>query len=196
VRQSRRREHDGWDERGADVQLLGLGLGHNIVVLRWPEEVAQAERLSTAGLPRLLLVAPGADPPDGGDCEEDWVRLPADDRDVTARLRALGRRAARHQTPPQVDGQGRLLHRGRWVSLSPIDQQFAGLLVERFGRVVPYDELARSAWDEPPTSNAVRVHLTRLRQRIAPLGLDIRVVRGVGVLLEEGAVGGGRTRES
>lgn len=104
---------------------------------------------------------------------------------MTARLRALGRRAARHQTPPRLDGQGRLLHGGRWVSLSPIDENVARLLVERFGQVVPSEELARIGWDEPPTANAVRVHLTRLRRRIAPLGLHIRGVRGVGVLLEE-----------
>ena len=175
-------------EEGTNVELLGWGGGQNIVVLRWPEQEAEAARLSSAGLPRLLLVEPGADPPESGDCEEDWLRLPADDRDVMVRLRALARRAGRHLPLPQVDGQGRLLHRGRWVSLSPIDQHLAELLVERFGRVVLKEELARHAWDEPPSSNAVRVHLTRLRHRLAPLGLAIRGVRGVGVLLEERAV--------
>jgi len=159
-------------------------MGRDVVVLRWPEDAADVERLAVSGVPRLLFVQPGADPPEGGECEEDWVRLPADDRDVAARLRALTRRAGRHQTVPEVDGEGRLLHRGRWVALSPIDQHFARLLVERFGRVVANEELAR-AWDRPPKSNAVRVHLTRLRRRIAPLGLEIRRVRGVGVLLQE-----------
>lgn len=178
-----------------NVELLGRGGGQNIVVLRWPEEEAEAARLSSAGLPRLLLVEPGADPPESGDCEEDWLRLPADDRDVTVRLRALARRAGRHLPRPQVDGQGRLLHRGRWVSLSPIHQHLAELLVERFGRVVLNEELARSGWDELPSSNAVRVQLTRLRHRITPLGLDIRNVRGVGVLLEERAVDAPARRE-
>ena len=175
-------------EEGTNVGLLRWGGGQNIVVLRWPEEAAEAARLSSAGLPRLLLVEPGADPPESGDCEEDWLRLPADDRDVTVRLRALARRAGRHRPLPQVDGQGRLLHRGRWVPLSPIDQHLAELLVERFGRVVLNEELARSGWDEPPSTNAVRVHLSRLRHRIAPLGLEIRGVRGIGVLLEERAM--------
>jgi len=164
---------------------LARDCGFNVIVARWPDEAAEIERLSADGVPRLLLVGPGADPPEGGDCEEDWVRLPADDRDVAARLRALNRRAGRHQLPPHVDGQGRLLHRGRWIALSPIDQHLARLLVDRFGKVVTNDELACAAWDSPPTSNAVRVHLYRLRQRIAPLGLAIRGIRGVGVLLEE-----------
>jgi two-component system, OmpR family, response regulator len=180
----RRRPVSSGDEGTVD-HPPGWGTGQNIVVLRWPEEQAKAARLASAGLPRLLLVEPGASPPEGGDCEEDWLRLPADDRDVSARLRALARRAGRHVTLPQADGHGRLLHRGRWVSLSPINQRIAGLLVERFGQVVHIDEVARRAWDEPPTSNAVRVHLSRLRHRIAPVGLDIRCMRGVGMLLEE-----------
>lgn len=49
---------------------------HDIVVLRWPEEEAAVERLAAAGVPRLLLVEAGADPPAGGDCREDWLRLP------------------------------------------------------------------------------------------------------------------------
>lgn len=173
------------DEASSEVRLLERASRHNIVVLRWPEEAAEVGRLAAAGVPRLLIVQPGADPPGDGDCQQDWVRLPAEDRDVAARLRALGQRAARHHAPPEVDGHGRLLHQGRWVSLSPIEQEFARLLVERFGAVVAADDLARSAWDEPASPNAVRVHLTRLRHRIRPLGLDIRGVRGVGALLEE-----------
>lgn len=154
-------------------------------MLRWPEEADEVERLSVGGVPRLLFVEPGADPPESGDCGQDWVRLPADDRDIAARLRALSLKAARHQSWPQVDGKGRLLHRGRWVSLSPIERDLTRLLVDRFGSVVTNEELARSAWASPASANAVRVHLSRLRQRIDPLGLDIHGVRGVGVLLEE-----------
>src|SRR5437763_3254886 len=66
-----------------------LGLARDVAVLHWPEEAPEAARLAAAGLPRLLLVDAGNDPPESDDCQEDWVRLPADDRDVAARLRAL-----------------------------------------------------------------------------------------------------------
>lgn len=170
---------------GLGEKLPERASSESIVVLRWPEEADEVERLSIGGIPRLLFVDADADPPAGGDCDQDWVRLPADDRDIAARLRALSIKAARHHARPELDGKGRLLHRGRWVSLSPIEGQLARLLVDRFGTVVTNEELARSAWDIPASANAVRVHLTRLRQRIEPLGLDIQGVRGVGVLLEQ-----------
>ena len=76
---------------------------HDIVVVRWPSEQADRERLADQGRPRLLLVAPDAEPPDGRDCLEDWIRLPAEDRDVAARLHSLEVRAARHQPVPEAD---------------------------------------------------------------------------------------------
>jgi len=53
------------------------------------------QRLRTLGRPRLLIVAPSAPAPATVDCEEDWIRLRAEDADIRARLTAspLGRRA-------------------------------------------------------------------------------------------------------
>ena len=158
----------------------------DIVVLRWPAEQKSRERLAAEGRPRLLLVAPESDPPDGRDCLEDWVRLPADDRDVAARLRALEMRAARHQQVPETDERGRLTFNGDWVALSPIEERIVGVLAGRFGEVVSRDELLTAGWpDENPSDAALRVHLTRLRKEIAPLGLEIATVRGFGHVMQE-----------
>jgi len=160
----------------------------DIVVLRWPAESANRERLAAEGRPRLLLVAPDADPPDGRDCLEDWVRLPADDRDVAARLRALEVRSARHQQHPETDERGRLTFNGDWVALSPIEERIVGVLAARFGEVVSRDELLAAGWpDEHPSDAALRVHLTRLRKEIAPIGLEIATVRGFGHVMQERA---------
>jgi DNA-binding response OmpR family regulator len=157
------------------------------VVLQWPADAREVERLAASGLPRLLLVHPDADPPDTGDCQEDWIRLPADQRDIGARLEALGQRAARHQALPEVDEHGRVHHRGRWVATSPIEQQLVALLVERFGAVVAADELRQRAWPHGLSSaGALRVHMTRLKKRVAPLDLHIRGIRPSGYLIEEG----------
>ncbi len=158
----------------------------DIVALRWPAEQANRERLAADRRPRLLLVAPESDPPDGLDCLEDWVRLPADDRDVAARLRALEMRAARHQHQPETDDRGRLTFNGDWVALSPIEERIVSLLAGRFGEVVARDELLAAGWpDEQPSDAALRVHLTRLRKEIAPLGLEIATVRGFGHVMQE-----------
>jgi hypothetical protein len=158
----------------------------DIVVVRWPAEQANRERLAAAGRPRLLLVAPQSDPPDGQDCLEDWVRLPADDRDVAARLRALEARAVRHQQQPETDERGRLTFNGNWVALSPIEERIVGALAARFGEVVSRGELLAAGWpDDTPSDAALRVHLTRLRKEIAALGLEIATVRGFGHVMQE-----------
>jgi len=162
--------------------------GPDIVVLRWPAEQANRERLANEGRPRLLLVAPETAPPDACDCLEDWIRLPADDRDVAARLRALEVRAARHQQQPETDERGRLTFNGDWVALSPIEERIVALLARHFGEVVSREELLAAGWpDEHPSDAALRVHLTRLRKEIAPLGLEIATVRGFGHVMQERA---------
>jgi hypothetical protein len=139
-----------------------------------------------AVFPDSTLVAKNAKPPESGDCEEDWIRLPANDRDVAARLRALARRSSRHPALPEVDEDGRVHHLGRWVSTSPTEQRVITVLVERFGAVVTADELREYAWpDGPPVTGALRVHLSRLRHNIEPLGLHIRSLRDIGYVLEE-----------
>ena len=157
----------------------------DVVLVRWPEEHARLAHLRDHGLPRLLLVDPESAPPESPDCLEDWIRLPADDRDVRARLAALALRADREQPLPEIDGDGLLRYRGNWVSLSPVECSLASALVERFGAVVGRDALARRAWDGgAPTRNALDVHVLRLRRRIAAIGLEVRTVRSRGYLMQ------------
>jgi two-component system OmpR family response regulator len=154
-------------------------------LVRWPEEAHLLEQLRAEGAPRLLLVRPPAPAPIVSDCEEDWVRLPADDGDVRARVRALAVRSTRHQPGPKVGADGRLRYGGQWIALSPIEHRVAGVLAERFGEVVDSDLLARAAWpDDGTNEGALRVHLTRLRRRLRPLALDVQNVRGRGYLME------------
>ncbi|MCZ7527094.1 MAG: helix-turn-helix domain-containing protein [Acidimicrobiia bacterium] len=158
----------------------------DVVLVRWPEEQDRVERLRARGAPRLLLVGSEDLPPATADCLEDWVRLPADDREVRVRVASLMARAeSEHAVVPEIDRDGLLRFRGRWVALSPVEQALAGALVERFGTVVSREALAARAWaDGAPTRNALDVHILRLRRRIAPLGLEVRTVRSRGYLLQ------------
>jgi DNA-binding response OmpR family regulator len=157
----------------------------DVVLVRWPEEDERLEQLRAEGHPRLLLVDPQTSPPESADCLEDWIRLPADDRDVRARVATLAMRAANEQPAPEIDGDGLLRYRGGWVSLSPVEGALAAALVERFGAVVGRDALARRAWPAgAPTRNALDVHVLRLRRRIAELGLEVRTVRSRGYLMQ------------
>jgi two-component system, OmpR family, response regulator len=157
----------------------------DVVVLQWPEERDELERLADLRVPRLLFVAPAADPPEAGDDLQDWVRLPSDDRDIRARLNGLRRRAEDAIGVPSVDRHGRLLFRRSWVQLSPIEERLARLLIEAGEAVVAEDQLLDRGWPSGrPSSNALRVHLHRLRRRVGPLGLEIRNVRSDGWILQ------------
>ena len=161
----------------------------DVVLVRWPEETPRLTELRNGGTPRLLLVGPEAPPPASADPLEDWIRLPADDRDVRARVATLEARADGGSPAPQIDDDGLLRLRDEWVALSPVERELASALVERFGAVVGRDQLARRAWPRgAPTRNALDVHILRLRRRIAPLGLEVRTVRSRGYLLQRGPV--------
>jgi len=167
---------------------------HDVVVLAWPEQAAEVDRLRDLRVPRLLLVAADAEPPRGMDRLADWVRVPASETDVAARVVALMRRVGELADPagqrPSVDGHGRIVFRDRWAALSPIETRLAKVLCDRFSEVVSERELRDHAWPlggaMAPKPNALRVHLHRLRQRLGVLDLQIVSVRGQGVVLEPG----------
>ena len=160
-------------------------------MLGWPGEAGEAERLRRCGVPRLLLVPPGAAPPQDVDHLTEWVRVPASEHEVAARVVALVRRAGTFAVRPNVDEHGRISYRGRWSALSPIESRIAGVLAERFCEVVDAGQLRSSAWPpsgpvQPPSPAALRVHLHRLRQRVLDLGLEVVTVRNEGVVLQPG----------
>src|SRR5262249_5902589 len=157
----------------------------DVCILRWPEQSDDVERLEQLGVPRLLLVEAGDPPPSGTSCLEDWVRLPAHDADVRARLAALAARAARHPRVPALDEHGQLSYRGASVFLSPVEQSLVQILLASFGHGVAAAQLLGSAWADESTLGALRVHMFRIRGRIAPLGLTITNIRGFGYVMRE-----------
>ncbi len=149
-------------------------------MLRWPDQRSDAERLSRLERPHLLLVEPGAAPPHIEDCIADWIRLPADDADVSARLFTLSVRAERHPGTPRLDEFGELTFRGQRLNLSPTDERIARLLLDRFDHVVPEAEFFTKVRAVPENRVRLRVHISRLRKRVAPLKLEISAIRNVG----------------
>jgi hypothetical protein len=157
------------------------------MLVRWPSEAEQRSRLAERHIPRLLLLDDGIPPPECVDCLEDWIRLPAPDADVRARVQSLLARGHVHLRPvPEIDSHGVLRFGSSWVSLPPVEARLADALVVRFGAVVGRDTLRRSVWPgSAPGRNVLDVHVLRLRRRLAPLGLAIRTVRSRGYMLEQ-----------
>jgi DNA-binding response OmpR family regulator len=158
----------------------------DVVLVRWPTEAERRTRLQQEGTPRLLLVDEGHPPPHPDDCLEDWIRVPAEDGDVRARMEGLAIRTSSHATDvPDLDHDGVLRFGGAWVSLPPVETRLTEALLARFGAVVNRDALARAGWPEgAPGRNALDVHVLRLRRRLASVGLSIKTVRSRGYLME------------
>ena len=170
----------------------------DVTLLRWPGELHRSERLAEEGVPRLLLVDGGDAPPAIIDVLEDWIRVPADDIDIRARVATLqARYDAAGAIAPLLDDDGVIRLGAAWVSLPPVEARITNALLERFGAVVSRETLARSGWPEgAPGRNALDVHVLRLRRRLAPLGLVIRTVRSRGYLLEASDFGQPTVKEA
>ena len=156
-------------------------------MVRWPAEEARLSEIRSAGHARLVLVPEGVAPPLSPDPLEDWVRLPASDEDVRARVRVLEDRVrgAEEANVPELDENGLLRLGGQWVSLPPVEHRLMGVLLDRYRAVVSRDALARAGWpDGAPGRNALDVHVLRLRRRLVGVRLAIRTVRSRGYLLE------------
>lgn len=73
-----------------------------VQLLRWPADAARREELKARQVHRLLLVDEDGTPP-VLDPDEDWIRVPTDERDISARLQRLARR---QQERRHHDGEG------------------------------------------------------------------------------------------
>lgn len=172
-------------ELAPSSSLAWLTDSRDVVVLCWPADAERANQLELEGTARLLLVEEGVTPPSSGSCLEDWLMLPVSDVELQTRLVSLAKRAASHPRPPAVDNLGQLMYRGRSLFLSPIDQRLAHLLVENFGMIVTEADLIQTVWPDGASNQTLRVHVSRLRQRLAPLGLTIKCARAAGYVMAE-----------
>jgi len=172
-------------------RLLRTFSAMDVVLVRWPVEAERRTALAADSQARLLLVEGLTEAPIPDDLLEDWIRVPADESDVQARVEGLRQRAAAltaGDRVPELDPDGLLRLDGQWVSLPPVEARLMSALLERMGAVVSREQLAKSGWPRgAPGRNALDVHVLRLRRRIAPVGLAIKTVRSRGYLLEADA---------
>ncbi len=154
-------------------------------MVRYPAESERLAALRAGGVPRLLLVEGDVDPPVPVGDDEDWIRTPADPRDLQARLASLNRRTLRDSNQARLDEDGVLRCGSEWVSLPPVEARLAQALLDRFGAVVSRETLTAKGWpSDAPGRNALDVHVLRLRRRLSAVGLVIRTVRSRGYLME------------
>lgn len=153
------------------------------------------QRMRTRGLrvPVLILTARDALDDrvrglDGG--ADDYVVKPVDLVELAARLRALIRRSKGEAAPTlrigdvELDPAARRVQfGGKPVELKPREFALLHELMLNAGRVLTREQLEERLyrWGDEVGSNAVEVHVHRLRRKLAPS--LIRTVRGVGYLV-------------
>ncbi|MES2433460.1 MAG: response regulator [Pseudomonadota bacterium] len=125
---------------------------------------------------------------------DDYMAKPFDVREFEARVRSLLRRQAGLRSATVTLGAVTLDLTKRQFSaadqpldLPPRERALLELLLTRAGKVVTKEAIVQSltSLDDMLSDNAIEQYISRLRRRIAPFGLGLRAVRGIGYLLEK-----------
>jgi hypothetical protein len=155
-----------------------------IELLRWPGDMARRAAAAERGTPRLLLVSDGVLPP-RLDAGEDWIRVPADERDLLARMQRLADEFDRRRRPPYLEADVVLRYGGRTVVVSGGEGEVLRPLIAHFGELVTWAALRSHLWpDADRTGRAMSSRIFRVRSRVEPIGLTIYTIRGRGVVLD------------
>jgi DNA-binding response OmpR family regulator len=120
---------------------------------------------------------------------DDYITKPFGTRELRARIKALLRRAAGHESSDayrfadvEVDfARGELRRAGVPQELTPIEFRMLGLFIRARGRVLSRDQLLDQAWG-PDTYASARIvdnHIVNLRRKIEPDPANPRYLRNV-----------------
>jgi two-component system copper resistance phosphate regulon response regulator CusR len=191
-------------ERGDDAIDRLSYYAYEVAVLDWRMpgaagiEVVEWARRNHRPTALLMLTARDtpADRVHGLDTgADDYLVKPFDFAELIARIRALQRRP-RHVDAPvlargalQLDpARHEVSAHGRTLNLTTTEYGILELLMRRCPAVVERSAIAEQVWSdetEPLGSNAIDVHLSRLRGKLPTANVRIVTVRGAGYRLEE-----------
>jgi len=155
--------------------------------------------IRTAGIPLIMLTAKAAESDRVVGLElgaDDYVTKPFSPRELTARVRALLRRASGRHEPPQLIRRGDLsIDVARRevtcddarVELTATEFRLLHFLAAHPGRVYSRNELIDHALgqDVQVLDRTVDVHIMALRKKLGKLGDRIETVRGFGYRFRE-----------
>lgn len=159
--------------------------GVTVELVQWPRDEALRANLARAGVARLLLVAADADPPEVVGVNEDWIRVPADERDLIHRAQRLSRWVAHLASEQVVLDPNRICHRGgAAVMLSELEAVLLEALLGTPG-LISRAQLQQAVWpDGAPSARSLDNLVFRLRRRLETLGVAVRSARGRGFVIE------------
>ncbi|MGB0867193.1 MAG: response regulator [Granulosicoccaceae bacterium] len=175
-----------------DLVVLDLGLPNMDGMALLREARARGQ-----DMPVLIITARDAVPDrvaglnSGAD---DYLVKPFELDEFLARVRALYRRAQGRASDTvelgalrYAAGQRELRCQDELIGLTPRETALLDVLVQHLGAVVTKQQIGDSLFsiDNNAQLSAVEVYVHRLRKQLAPHGLQIRTVRGLGYMLEK-----------
>jgi len=202
-----RREHYSVDvvDNGQDALDYGLAENYDCLILdiMMPRldgiQVLRALRANNIATPVLLLTAKGQieDRVAGLDSgADDYLPKPFDNRELTARVRALTRRGGEY-TPSVLTAGNTTLDCSTFelkcgetaVRLGNKEFQMLELLMRQKGRLISTEQFMEHIWgyDSDAEINVVWAYVSYLRRKLEAVGSSLRIAarRGQGYLLEE-----------
>ena len=124
---------------------------------------------------------------------DDYMTKPFEVSELEARIRVLLRRqAGLHNSSIafgniELDTVSRTLSAfGQTLEMPARELSVLETLLRKAGKVVPKQSIIESlaAFDDDLSENAVEQYISRLRRRLAPYALTVRVARGLGYYLD------------
>ncbi len=191
-------ELTAFGEEALEIVAFGNGIDAMVLDIGLPDipgtDVARRMRASGSRLPILMLTARDAveDRVKGLDAgADDYLVKPFAFQELSARLRALGRRVAVEPRdgavlvngPISLDEVRRLVSvNGVPVELSPREFSLLECLLRHPGQVLTRDQLLDHAWPygDMLTHNTVDTYVHYLRAKLGPGADRISTVRGIG----------------
>lgn len=187
-------------DNGNDALNSILSKEYDAIVLDWQLplmtglEVCQAYRGKGGAVPILILTGKNTvqDKEEGLDSgADDYLTKPFHPRELTARIRAMVRRATNFQTeivsagPLTLDREKHLCYRdGELLHLQPMEFTLLEYFMLHPGQVFSPETLLAKLWDatEEVSLDAIYTCIRRLRKKLDKPGSDsfIRTVHGVG----------------
>jgi two-component system, OmpR family, response regulator len=187
---------------GASAEALAQAERFDLMILdlNLPEKdglaVLRSLRARRNGVAILILTARG-----GADERvlgldlgaDDYLVKPFDVREFEARVRTILRRQGGFGASViqlgglSFDQAGRQFSvGGEAMTLPARELALLELFVLRAGRVVGKEAIVQSltSLEDSLSDNAIEQYVSRLRRRLAPLGLNLRTARGLGYMLE------------
>ena len=125
---------------------------------------------------------------------DDYLAKPFEPDELVARLSAIPRRPSATTTTIPTPGPlhfntdtKELYCDQERLALSPREAALLELLLSSKGSAVPKARIisAMSSWESNFSANSVEIYVLKLRRKLAPAGVNIVTIRGVGYALEQ-----------